>query len=325
MALKLDKEYAGVVYSPRREEIYSNGGGVLYPRPVELHHAGELNGLVLAVFDHYALQEPPVFPIYASRDHGKTWEFRSSICAGGPPIERNWEALGPVWEPFLYLNGDGDLTVVYTDERPHTDRRYNQTLALAVSKDGGKTWGEQKMVCAIPDGEQRPGMAIVTRLPNGRYFMCYEIVCFALCKEPGDAPTCDIYCRTSDDGVDWGDPEYWGKRIETAGGMYLGNMPYCLWVPQGGENGTVIVSGKRDSGELGLRDPGDFLVNYNLGEGPWERVHMLVSYDARIHQAGWSMGMCTIEDGSRLLQLAPTQCDPVLLQISYGIGNLGTV
>lgn len=32
MALKLKKEYAGVVYSPRREEIYSNGGGVLYPR-----------------------------------------------------------------------------------------------------------------------------------------------------------------------------------------------------------------------------------------------------------------------------------------------------
>ena len=175
MALKLKKEYAGVVYSPRREEIYSNGGGVLYPRPVELHHAGEQNGLVLAVFDHYTLKEPPVFPIYASRDHGRTWEFysqvedtknghgmrfqpmlleldrdvadlpagtllltgnsiplsfettelllfvsrdqgkswecRSSICAGGPPIERNWDALGPVWEPFLYLNADGDLTV----------------------------------------------------------------------------------------------------------------------------------------------------------------------------------------------------------------------
>ena len=28
MALKLEKEYAGVVYSPRREEIYSNGGDI---------------------------------------------------------------------------------------------------------------------------------------------------------------------------------------------------------------------------------------------------------------------------------------------------------
>ena len=35
--------------------------------------------------------------------------------------------------------------------------------------------------------------------------------------------------------------------------------------------------------------------------------------------------MCTVEDGARLLQLAPTQCGPVLLQISYGIGNLETV
>ena len=343
----------------------------------------------MAVFAHYTLKEPPVFPIYASRDHGRTWEYysqvedtknghgmrfqpmlleldrdvadlpagtllltgnsiplsfettelllfvsrdqgrtweyRSSICAGGPPIERNWEALGPVWEPFLYLNAEGNLTVVYTDERPHADRRFNQTLAVAVSKDGGRTWGEQSMVCAIPDGEQRPGMAIVTRLPNGRYFMCYEIVCFAARTPQGETPTCDVYCWLSDDGVDWGDPEDWGRRIESADGMYQGNMPYCLWVPQGGENGTVIVSGKRDSGALGLRDPGDFLVNYNLGEGPWEKAPMLVSYDARIHQAGWSMGMCTVEDGQRLLQLAPTQCDPVLLQISYGIGNLGTV
>ena len=382
MPIKLNKDFFGVVYTPRREEVYPNGGGVLYPRPVELRRAGEDNGLVLATFDHYTLKEPPVMPIYASRDHGKTWEFysqvedtakghglrfqpmmyelpadaadlaagtllftanavplsldsteimffisrdhgktweyRSSVCAGGPPAEQNFDALGAVWEPFIYLNAYGDITVVYSDERPHSDRRFNQTLAIQVSSDGGKTWGEQRFVTAIPDGWQRPGMAVVTRLPNGKYFMCYEIVNWKDTEEP----LCDIHFKLSDDGVDWGDPAERGARLETADGFFLGSMPYCLWVPQGGENGTIIVSGKRDSEGLRLRDPGDFLVNYRLGEGPWERAPMLVSYDSRMTQAGWSMGMCTVEDGSKLLQLAPTQCDPRLLQISYGIAKI---
>ena len=33
-------------------------------------------------------------------------------------------------------------------------------------------------------------------------------------------------------------------------------------------------------------------------------------------------GMCTVEDGSKLLQLAPTQCDPRLLQLSCGIAKI---
>lgn len=41
MALKIEKEFFGVVMSPRREDVYDNGGGVLYPRVVELHHAGK--------------------------------------------------------------------------------------------------------------------------------------------------------------------------------------------------------------------------------------------------------------------------------------------
>lgn len=382
MALKIEKEFFGVVMSPRREDVYDNGGGVLYPRVVELHHAGEKNGMLLATFDYYTVKEPPVAPIYCSTDHGKTWEpysqvedtkngygirfqpvlfelpvqcgdlpagtivfagnsipldfkttellfyisrdqgktweYRSSIAAGGPPIEQNFEELGPVWEPFIYLNAANELTVVFTDERPHTDRSLNQTLAVTSSKDGGKTWENEHLVVAIPDGMSRPGMAIVTKLPNGKYFMCYEIVCF---PEEGD-PYFDVHCRMSDDGMDFGDPAFKGTRIETADGFYLMSMPYCLWVPQGGENGTIIVSAKRDGDALRLRDPGDFLVNYHLGEGPWERVPMLVNYDSSIGQAGWSMGMCTIQNGTKLLQLAPTQMDTRMLQISYGIGVL---
>ena len=163
MAVKVTRENMGVVFSPRDEEVYSNTSGVLYPRVIELKHANELNGMLLATFEFATLQEPPAIPVmcskdggvtwerysrvedtqngfgfrfqphileldracgdlpagtivfsansvpldftstelsfYISRDHGKTWQFRSSVAKGGPPIEQNFGALGPVWEP----------------------------------------------------------------------------------------------------------------------------------------------------------------------------------------------------------------------------------
>lgn len=388
MAIKLNKEFNGVVFAPRREEI-KPGPGVLYPRVMELQHAGEANGTLLATFESYKQTEPAVIPIYKSTDGGKTWAhlsdvsdtkngwgmrfqpmlfelpqpcgdlpegailfagnsipmqafekgnppdfvgtelqlyvsldcgetwtYRSSFAYGGVPVEYNWDCMGPVWEPFLYLNGYGELTAVFSDEKPHTGRVLNQCLAVVSSPDGGRTWNEQHLVVAIPDGIKRPGMAIVTKLPNGKYFMCYEIV---------NTPDEGIHFKLSDDGMDFGDPASYGTRAETADGAYVGSMPYCVWTSNGGPNGAIILSGKRDSGWLGLRDPGKFLVNYNLGEGPWEQADMLVSYDSRIHQAGWSMGMAVIAHDTKLIQLAPVQMDPTLLQISYGIASIEIV
>lgn len=387
MALKLTNDFKGVLFAPRKNEI-KPGSGVLYPRVVELHCAGEKNGTLLATFEYYADKEPAAMPIYEStdggktwehlsdvqdtknnhgmrfqpvlfelpapcgdlpagtilfagnsiplqafekdnppdfvgtelqlyisRDHGRTWEYRSSFAYGGVPVEYNWDCLGPVWEPFIYLNAYGDITIVYSDEKLHTDHIFNQCLAVTSSSDGGKSWSDSRLVVAIPDGHRRPGMAIVTKLPNGKYFMCYEIV-----NDPDEG----IYFKISDDGLDYGDPALYGTRAETADGNYVGSMPYCVWTKNGGPNGAIILSDKRDNGWLGMRDPGKFLVNYHLGEGPWEQADMLVSYDSRIHQAGWSMGMAVIENDTRLIQFAPTQMDPTLLQISYGIAIMET-
>ena len=380
MAIKIVRENMGVVFTPRDEEVYSNTSGVLYPRVVELHYAGELNGMLLATFDHSTLKEPPVVPVmcsrdggvtwekysqiedtqngygirfqphiyelpapcgdlpagaivmcgnsvplsfastelsfYVSLDHGKTWQFRSSVVQGGPPVEQNFDALGPVWEPNIYIDAYGQIVVAFTDERPHTDPRFNQTLALVRSADGGRTWSDVKYTVTVPDRTLRPGMPVVARMGNGKYIMVYEIVGY---------PCCDIYFKLSDDGVDWGDPHLQGTRAETKDGLFLGSMPYVIWVPQGGEKGTVILTAKREGEHIGMRDPGYYHVNYNYGEGPWERVPMLITYNTDTLQAGWSMGMTTIGNGERLIQLAPTPMNRRLMQITYAIGKIETV
>ena len=379
MALKVVRENMGVVFTPVNEEVYPNSSGVLYPRVIELHHAGELNGLLLATFDHSTVKEPPVVPVMSSRDggvtwerlssvedtqngfgirfqpdifelpvpcgdlpagvivlagnsvpldftstelsfyvsldHGRTWQFRSSVVKGGPPVEQNFGKPGPVWEPNIYIDARGGISVAFTDERPHDDPRYNQTLALTRSEDGGRTWSEPVYTVKIPDRAMRPGMPVVARMGNGKYIMAYEIV---------GKPDCDIYFKLSDDGIFWGDPALEGTLAATKSGLHLGSMPYVLWVPQGGKNGTVILSAKREGEHLGMRDPGFYHVNYNYGQGEWHRIPMLITYNTDNLQAGWSMGMARLGK-DRLIQLAPTPMNGRLMQITYGIGRLETV
>ena len=95
MAINVKRENMGVVFTPRDEEVYSNTSGVLYPRVIELHHAGELNGMLLATFDHSTIQEPPVVPVMCSKDHGVTWEKYSQI-------EDTQNGYGIRFQPHIY-------------------------------------------------------------------------------------------------------------------------------------------------------------------------------------------------------------------------------
>ena len=249
---------------------------------------------------------------FISKDHGKTWEYRSSIAKGGAPVEQNFEKLGPVWEPFIYLNKKGEIIATFSDERLHNEKSYNQVIVLVKSTDGGRTWGKEKLVVALNDKKLRPGMPIVTKIGNGRYFMCYEIV---------GTPCNDIYFKISDDGEDFGDPADFGIRAETKDGFYLGSMPYCTFSKKGGKNGAIILQAKRDSEEIGL-NTGSFLINYNNGEGNWERLPSLIEYDNRILQTGWSKGMTIFDNENKLIMLSPVQSNSTLMHIAYAIGKI---
>ena len=53
-----------------------------------------------------------------------------------------------------------------------------------------------------------------------------------------------VYFRISDSIEDWGDRDFMGNPICAADGSYLTGTPYVSWIPQGGSEGTILVTGR---------------------------------------------------------------------------------
>ncbi|MBE5786762.1 MAG: hypothetical protein E7324_04395 [Clostridiales bacterium] len=187
--------------------------------------------------------------LYVSRDTGRTWKALGTLDSG------EYYEMGGVWEPFFVVLDDGTLVCHYCDGRNRS--RQSQKLVYRTTKDL-MHWSYQFNSVACADPKLRPGMPVVTRLPDGRYFMVYEMV--GMEGNP-------IYCRYSKDGLDWGDPEDWGRRVVSDQGGSLGSSPYCLWVNRGGEKGTLIVCGAfMSKGQATIGTGSDYFVSFDLGE-----------------------------------------------------------
>lgn len=225
--------------------------------------------------------------IWKSTDRGATWSVLSTVDTGGPyhydPSPGSTTTT--IWEPFLYLDKDGNLVCAYSDERQKANGVL-QAIVLRKSTDGGQTWGPLVNITAIPNMNDRPGMVTVAKLPNGKYIATYEMV-----NKPSQAlNTAVVYYKFSDDGVTWNasDP---GTPIQLANGRGIGSSPYVRWVEAGGPNGMIVVSSKWGLTDTGHISGGQhFYVNYHLGEGPWERMPYAVTYDASDTQGGFFSG-----------------------------------
>ncbi|CAK7213017.1 hypothetical protein SEUCBS140593_001703 [Sporothrix eucalyptigena] len=153
------------------------------------------------------------FYTWRSTDHGQTWTRVGGIWQqGGAP------GAG-IWEPFLYLDKQNRLVAVFSDERDNTT--HSQMLVHVVSDDGGETWGEVVRDVASAAQTDRPGMASVALMDNGKYLMSYEVC---------GRPNCPIHTKTSTDGVTWGAGDV-GAAVVTEDGLYAGSSPYTVWDP----------------------------------------------------------------------------------------------
>lgn len=154
----------------------------------------------------------PAIEIYTSTDHGQSWRYLST------PIKSGDEHHG-LWEPEFTIAKDGSLIMFFSDE---TDPCCSQKLVYMRTRDL-TTWSGRQDTVASASHADRPGMAIVTPLPHHTWFMSYEIC--------GPAAHCQVYARTSADGLHFGSAADFGTKLVTTGGQYFAHAPANLFDP----------------------------------------------------------------------------------------------
>ncbi|MFT4030178.1 MAG: RICIN domain-containing protein [Protaetiibacter sp.] len=260
--------------------------------------------------------------LYKSTDHGTSWTYVSTIDTGGPAIydPSSTSTTTPVWEPTLAVDGNGGLVAYFSDERQKASGVL-QALSYRRSTDGGASWGSLVNVVAPTDSLHRPGMITVDKLPDGSYIATYEIVNAAGYAGANASP---VFYKKSADGLNWGTASSLGTPVELANGQGIGSSPYVKWVPTGGPMGMIVVASKWGLDAAGNVTTGqNFFVNYNLGEGPWERLPFAVTFDGPSSITGFAQGLDYSPDGRTLYQA--TNVDNYRTGYLYNDIRVGTV
>ncbi len=159
-------------------------------------------------------------------------------------------------------------------------------------------------------------------MQDGRYLATFEVV-----NRPSQSQnTAPVYFKTSPDGLNWSPVASIGTKVALKDGRGIGSTPFVKWVPTGGPKGMVIIASKWSLDAAGNIDGGqNFYVNYNLGDGPWERLPFAVTYDASDTQGGsftgFAQGFDTSVDGRALYQATNVE-NPVTTYNDVRVGSI---
>lgn len=211
---------------------------------------------------------------WVSTDQGKSWKEYSVVDTAGGLSEG-------MYEPYIMYE-NGKLYCFYSDESEHDV--HSQKLVYKTSTDG-KNWSEKFDMVTLDDRTERPGMAVVAKMGNGKYFGVYE-VCSTL---PDKGAT--IYFKIVDSIDDWRSGEK-GEVLKTKDGQTCGSAPWCAWTPVGGDCGMLIVSAK-----YGAKN-NEFFVSFDYGE-TFELVKNPLEYSGR-NGLGYSASLFFSADGKTL-------------------------
>ncbi len=239
--------------------------------------------------------------LYSSTDLGRSFNaFCNVDKAGGT----EWG----VWEPyFIYEEETGRLFCFYSDD---SDPEHSQKLVYKYTTDL-VNWSEKKECVACADPDLRPGMASVTKMGNGEYYMVYEMVGI------GGNP---IYCKKTTSLDDWGDVSDYGK-IVSATGKTFGSSPYVAWTPVGGDCGTLIVVGKHPI--KGGSDTGtDMFLSFDYGK-TFAPVDNPIPYSLDPYErCGYSPSLFFSPDGTTLYYVNNPPCYESTYKISVAKINI---
>ena len=260
----------------------------LYELPQQV---GSLTPGTLLFAASYFIGQIPAIEVYTSTDQGASWSYHSTPVQGG-------DASHGLWEPEFEVANDGALVMFWSDE---TDACCSQKLAQIRSYDG-HTWQDRTDTVRSTIQGDRPGMITVSKLPDGHFFMSYE-----LC---GPA-ACTVFSRTSTDGWNFGDPTNMGTRVQTATGQYLEHAPLNRWSPSVlSANGAILLAGQvmyESNGSVSPSNGKVLFVNTNVdGAGDWYTiaapVQVPTAYDN--YCPNYSSALLPASDGSSILELA---------------------
>jgi hypothetical protein len=298
------------------------------PRDISGLDAGDLlaAGTAWDIGD-YTAQKVEVF---RSTDGGSTWQYLS-VCTQTSGQPDSWGH--GIWEPTFLVTDNDTLACFISDERPANSATNNQVIGHYTSDDGGQTWSSTfTLDVAFPaDNLARPGMQTFAQLPNGTYLMSYE-----MCRDATDADhACEVYVKSSADGLGWGAADDAGTLVQTTDGRQLLHTPYIAWLPGGGPDGTVLLSGQRVvSGPTGtktvLAESGTVLfANTSLGAGAWTEVETPVTVNPTGGYAsgvpscpGYSTPMVPLANGTEYVYLAATWLQNNQCEVRFGTGRL---
>ncbi len=239
-----------------------------------------------------------ILAVWRSFDCGYTWEEYVIIDEAGGIREG-------IWEPQMYYcPEDGYLYCFYSDD---SDPDHDQKIVYKRSKDGVHWEGEGGKIgtgtgmdvepvdmVAIDKFDYRPGMPVVTKMGNGEYFMVYE--------QFGDWNGCPIFYRKTRDLSDWGEPNDIGTRIQSEDGSIMMSAPSCIWISQGGECGTLIVTSKISSNN------GFIMLSFDYGE-TWEKIEDPLASkatEALKRRIGYSASFWPCSDGKSIYYINST-------------------
>ncbi len=237
--------------------------------------------------------------MWYSTDCGKTWMQTAKIANGGTTeAVGDWPKQSGVWEPFAWYDS-GYLYCFYSDD---SDPTHDQKLVYKRSRDG-VNWESLVEICAFDNPVDRPGMLIMTKMGNGEYFIVYEFYGVNDAGQKNKSPTAgEIYYKKTSNIADWGDPADKGTLLSADGYCGIG-APSCVWVPAGGECGTLIVSAKKEVNGDGTHR---LFVSFDYGK-TWTTMKNPLPYETGTdNRIGHSSSFVVDPDGRTVYYVCTT-------------------
>jgi hypothetical protein len=277
----------------------------LFELPVAV---GALPAGTLLSAGSYMSGTTPAIEVYISKDEGATWSYYDT------PAIRGAGKTGGLWEPEFSIASDGALVMFWSDE---TDPCCSQKLVQIRTYDG-QTWQDMSnTVASSTDAGMRPGMARVSKLPDGHYFMSYEVC--------GPQQQCVATSRTSTDGWNYGTPSVIGNKIVSTTGQYFEHAPDSVWTSKGGGNGELLAVGQvlyESNGAVSPSNGKVLFVNSAVdGTGAWsvEPAPVPVPNAYSNPCPNYADTLLPSIDGSELLELASDFESSQVCRTYYGV------